>query len=272
MACRLRCLDAHCGRQLRTHFAPSVEMLLSESWRNFFFALSLYISCTVADVEFMHARNRVRATRSANCSMSWANFVADFINEESQSIFGLQKAEARLASHSVLQGAADPPEAGLEWSVASPPGAVAQLPQVAAQSPLPEKNIRAWLAIDFFRSSLIRESKASGLKVNWVTAEAWVQVKERFEALGDDERSKYEAMAGSSKGAARQHRRDRKAVVAQAALVAGAIGAARSAKGLSGRTSLILWVLPLGPAHNYINAALTFRVVGLPSGVAFARS
>lgn len=60
MACRLCCLDAHCGRQLRTHCAPSVGTLLSESWRNVFFALRLQISRTVADVEFMHARNRVR--------------------------------------------------------------------------------------------------------------------------------------------------------------------------------------------------------------------
>ena len=178
--------------------------LLSHKWMEFFRLWSCHMSLTIADVEFAHARNRKRATRSANRNTSWSNFSADYVCEEVGLVFASRVAErALLKTHHAPSTLADADEA--TPSVPRPTETSTDMAlALPARQPVCTQNTKAWRPIDLLRDDLMRSRSH---KVNWFSKAGWAFVREQWEGLSAGRKFHHESLSEHSQGSARVHRR-----------------------------------------------------------------
>ena len=64
------------------HKMNTVDAVTSPKWAGFFKALSQVVVGTIADVEFVHNRNRIKATSPAHRNMAWSTLSSSCLNHE----------------------------------------------------------------------------------------------------------------------------------------------------------------------------------------------
>ena len=191
------CLDWGFSRVLRQRYAlVSIEVFMSPLWQEVLVAWAEHVSMTIADCEFMHARNRRRAARSVNRNMTWESFAAAHVNEEATFNHNARRVFEQL----------------VEVSRGSKPAltSTATESQLAASSSSASirEPSRGWRGLDFYRDDMIQEAKQKGTKRNFCTKKSWDEIKEGYSQLDDDKRLHYESLGEASFGAARSKRHD----------------------------------------------------------------
>lgn len=203
-------LDKHFSQRLRS-LVGSPEQLLSKPIQVLLHQWSWSIRCSIAPVECMHGRNRRRSCQD----LRWPEFAARCLLGEA-SLRSQQRIEDDAERKRRLSRYAGPPS-----------------PAVQNFKP---RRVRKKTALELFRVDYAQEKKASGQHWNPVTREAWVEVSKAYEALPEDRKSIYQALADASLSAADARARN-------AALQAPALPAPASTPSVDQNLAIV----PLGP-------------------------
>lgn len=199
----LRALNLEVGQRLRREALTATSALLISGFSEVGVALPWYpATCRGSMIEAWPTPTNGRPTstrpasirragRTKSGNMMWHNFVSDFVNEEAR--LSHLASQAHLHDVGVMSGPAVQLADGNDVAAAG-----------ASSSRL--RPSRSWRPIDYFRDRHIKHMRACGVSKNWVSKDAWQEVRDKFASLSDLERQEFEHMAAKSKGAARSRR------------------------------------------------------------------
>ncbi len=138
-------------------------------------------------LEFVHNRNRIKATSPANRNMAWSTLSSSCLNHEA-----LLDSFAARATNAQQVGRA-------EGDACRPKAEDCDVPRCGQVT-------RKWRAIDFFRQGKMAEARSLGIKQNWFSVSRWQALRGEFEVLPHGERDRYEDLANASTEIAKGNR------------------------------------------------------------------
>ncbi len=227
------CLDGGFSRRLKESLHEWQE-LLRPQWMSALLAWASTVRCTMAHIEFKHAKNR----RRAHPQMSWEQFTALYVTGEAKA--SLILAERAAQAETVRARAVVPFD---------------QVP-----GPGPPKERRHKTALALFRSEAMSRDRTLGIAFNPCSKSYWDKVKADFARLPENTRQIFENRAALLRHAAQAQRRRSRCAAATTAATAAAAPAASPAAAAPVANPAPLPSLPSCPSETAMVPFVRVRV------------